>query len=98
MNPYLGNLPYSVSFPARGSFDNHFLPKAGSMIRSRFYVLVVVLAACSDAPLVPDHKNGPPQNSVGATKSVIVGFHARPSAADLALIQSVGGVVTRQFK
>jgi serine protease AprX len=34
------------------------------MIRSRIYVLAVVLAACSDAPLVPDHSTASPQYSV----------------------------------
>lgn len=34
------------------------------MIRSRIYVLAVVLAACSDAPLVPDGPEATPQRSV----------------------------------
>jgi hypothetical protein len=34
------------------------------MIRSRIYELAVVLAACSDAPLVPDHSDASPQTTV----------------------------------
>ena len=64
------------------------------MIRRRIYALAAVLAACSDAPLVPDHPNA----SILADKQVIVGFQTHPAAAEIALIERLGGVVTRQFK
>src|SRR5688572_17683438 len=51
-------------------------------------------AACD----TPTEFGAPQRDVVVGNKSVIVGFHARPSAADLALIESFGGVVTRQFK
>lgn len=49
------------------------------MIRSRFYVLAVVLAACSDAPLMPDHPGIAPQPSVVDQELALALANAAPA-------------------
>jgi subtilisin family serine protease len=67
-------------------------------VRSLFALALgaALFGAACDTPTEFDARQ---RNSVlAADKSVIVGFDAHPSAAELAVIQSFGGVVTRQFK
>jgi subtilisin family serine protease len=55
-----------------------------------------LLGAACDTPTTFEAQRR--NDLVDATKSVIIGFNARPSAADIALVESFGSVVTRQFK
>ena len=67
-------------------------------VRSLFVLALsaALLGAACDTPTGFDAQRS--SNVVVGSKSVIVGFNAHPSAAEIALIQSFGGAVTRQFK
>ena len=57
----------------------------------------IAIAACDDSPTeqVREHRQA---DVVSAGESFIVGFTSHPGSAEIALIESLGGTVTRQFK
>ncbi|MGQ0813909.1 MAG: hypothetical protein ACT4O1_05530, partial [Gemmatimonadota bacterium] len=57
---------------------------------------VTVMAAACDTPTEFGEQRR--ADVVASEKSVLVGFETRPGAAEVALIESFGGRVTRQFK
>lgn len=65
----------------------------------RFAGLVLgsaLFATACDSPTQFDTR--PRASAVAAEKSVIIGFDSHPGAAEVALVQSFGGQVTRQYK
>src|SRR5688500_15773791 len=71
-----------------GIMHRRFLPVAA---------LVAALAAACDSPS-DRHQTTRSTDVVLADKAVLIGFDSKPGPAQLALIESFGGHVTRQFK
>ncbi|MBI4410606.1 MAG: S8 family serine peptidase, partial [Gemmatimonadetes bacterium] len=69
------------------------------VVRWWLVLLLITVAACSEPPLeVVAPEQGRSASVVGSDKDVLVGFTSAPGAAEIALIEGLGGRVTVQYR